>query len=133
VPTRRARGADAERGQQLGILRRGRPQERDIEAESRSDREPRAGNPLVLEVEANLGDSPAPGSCTRARRARDRPRSPSLRRSDSPSTYGTGVVGQPVSGARVEQRQDVDMLELSGDLDFPQEALRTQRPGEFGV
>jgi hypothetical protein len=44
-----------------------------------------------------------------------------------------GVVGQPVSGARVEQRQDIGMLEMGGDLDFPKEALRTERLGQFGM
>ena len=46
---------------------------------------------------------------------------------------GHGVVGQPVGGARVEQRQDVGVLEPGGDLDFAEEALRPQRLGQGGM
>ena len=46
---------------------------------------------------------------------------------------GHHVVEQARSLARVEQRQDVRMLEPRGELDFAQEALGTDRRGERGV
>ena len=46
---------------------------------------------------------------------------------------GHGVVGQPIGGARVEQRQDVGVLEPGGDLDFAKEALRPQRLSQGGM
>ena len=54
MPTRRARGADPERAQQLRDFPAAPSEERDIEAEPRGDGEPWVRNPLVLEVEAEL-------------------------------------------------------------------------------
>jgi hypothetical protein len=38
-----------------------------------------------------------------------------------------------VSGARIVQRQDMGMLQVGGDLDLPEEPLRPQHGGEFGL
>ena len=49
----------------------GGPQERDVETEARHDREPWAGNPLVLEIEADLGHPEIGAAAGRDDRARN--------------------------------------------------------------
>ena len=43
------------------------------------------------------------------------------------------VVQQPVGGARVEQRQDMRMLQLGGDLDLTQKPLGPERRAQVGM
>ena len=43
------------------------------------------------------------------------------------------VITQPVLGARIEQRQDIGVLQLGGDLDFTKESLRRERGRDFGL
>ena len=54
-------------------------------------------------------------------------------RSDLALDEGHDVEQEAVGLARVEQRQDVGMLEIGGDLDLGQEALGADDGGELGA